>query len=84
MKHYEFHVIDDEDGIVIYDESDDYFPGDGRIFDGTDELDMDYILEYEKQQEARKAAELRHQRWISAGVIACVILYIALVTYIAF
>ena len=46
MKDYEFHVIDDEDGIVIFDESDDYFPGDGRIFYGNDELDRDYILEY--------------------------------------
>ena len=84
MKDYEFHVIEDEDGIVIFDESDDYFPGEGRIFDGDDELDMYYILEYEKRQEARKAADQRHQRWISAGVIAGVILYIALVTYIAF
>ena len=75
-----FTIIEDEDGIVIYDESDDYVPKESQMVDDGDELDMEYLLKHEKQQ----AAESQKQRWISAGVIAGVILFITVVCYINF
>lgn len=84
MTREDFKIIEDEDGIVIYDESDDYVPEENQIVDDDDELDMEYILEYEKQQAAQVADENKRQRWISAGVIAGVILFITAVCYINF
>lgn len=84
MTREDFTIIEDENGIVIYDESDDYVPEENQIVDDNDELDMEYILEYERQQAAQVADENKMQRWISAGVIAGVILFITAVCYINF
>lgn len=78
-----FRIVEDEDGIVIYDQSDDFVPGEEGILD-DDDLDMDYIREYEKRQAEKKTAESHQQKWVSAGVIAAVILFIMLVSYINF
>lgn len=84
MTRKDFTIIENEDGIVIYDESDDYVPEENQIVDDDDELDMEYILEYEKQQAAQVSDENKRQRRISAGVIAGVILFITTVCYINF
>lgn len=84
MAREEFTIIEDKDGIVIYDESDDYVPEENQIVDDDDELDMEYILEYEKLHTARVAAENKKQRWVSTGVIVGVILFITAVCYINF
>lgn len=84
MAREEFTIIEDKDGIVIYDESDDYVPEENQIVDDDDELDMEYILEYEKQDAAREAAENKKQRRVSTGVIVGVILFITAVCYINF
>lgn len=84
MTREDFRIIEDEEGIVIYDESDDYVPEENQIVNDDDELDMEYILEYEKQQAAQVAAENKKQRWVSTGVIAGVVLFITAVCYINF
>lgn len=84
MERENFTIIEDADGIVIFDGSDDYVPEENQIVDNDDELDMEYILEYEKQQAARVAVENQKHRWVSAGVIAGVILFITAVCYINF
>lgn len=76
-----FEVVEDKDGIVIYDESDDYDPGEEQIIDEDDELDIDYILREAKRQEAQAAEEKRKQRWVSAGVIVAVVAFIAGICY---
>lgn len=83
MNKEDFRIEKDEDGIVIYDQSDDFVPGEGNII-GDDDLDMDYIREYEKRQAEKKGADTRQQRWVSVGVIAGVILFIMTVSYINF
>ena len=79
-----FKVVEDEEGIVIYVESDDYNPGEEQIIDDDDELDYDYIRRYEKLQEKQQAEEKRQQRWVSVGVIAGIIVFIAGISYFNF
>lgn len=83
MNKKDFRIIEDGDGTVIYDESDDFVPDEDIIIDDED-LDMDYIREYEKRQAKKKGADMRQQRWVSVGVIAGVILFIVTVSYINF
>lgn len=83
MNAYIFKKIE-KDGIVLYDESDDFDPGEAQILDEDDELDADYLLRETERQEVRQAEECRKQRWISAGVIAAVAAFIAGVCYINF
>ena len=78
-----FKIIE-EDGIVVYDESDDFVPGEEQILDEEDELDTDYLMRETARQEARQAEENRKQRWISAGVIVAVATFISIVCYINF
>ena len=82
MKNGQFNVIEDEDGIILYDESDDYLPREAE--DNDDELDIEYLIEEQKRQDALKTAEDRKQRRVSFGVIAGVILFIAVVFYFNF
>lgn len=74
----------EEDGIVIFDESDDFNPGEVQVFDGEDELDVEYLLRETKRQEAQQSEENQKQRWVSVGVIAVVVAFIAGVCYINF
>lgn len=74
----------EEDGIVVYDESDDFVPGETQILDEDDEFDTDYLLRETARQEARHAEESRRQRYISVGVIAAVIIFITGVIYFNF
>lgn len=83
MNKKEFRIIEDGDGTVIYDESDDFVPDEDNIIDDED-LDMDYIREYEKRQADKTTSSVRQQRWVSVGVIAGVILFIITVSYINF
>lgn len=76
-------IVEDEDGIVIYDESDDLVPGEDVILD-DDDLDMDYIREYEKRQAEKKTAESHQKKWVSVGVIAAIVLFIMAIYYINF
>lgn len=74
----------EKDGIVVYDESDDFVPGEEQILDEEDELDTDYLLQETARQEARHAEERRRQMYVSVGVIAAVIIFIAGVFYFNF
>ncbi len=91
-----FDVIE-EDGVVIYDESDDYDPGEDEDnpCENTDEGEFrlltneeiftdEYMQEYARKMDAQIAKEKRYQRLISIGVVVGVILFIAFVTYINF
>lgn len=72
----------EEDSIIVYDESDDFDPEETQILDEEDELDTDYLLRETARQEARHADERRRQSYISAGVIAAVIIFIGAVCLI--
>lgn len=78
-----FKIIE-EDGIVIYDESDDFVPGETKKLIDEDQLDTDYLLRETARQEIKQAEERRKQRWISTGVIMAVVAFIAGVCYINF
>lgn len=78
-----FKIIE-EDSIVVYDQSDDFVPGETRILDEEDDLDTDYLLRETARQEVRHAEESRRQRYISVGVIAAVIIFITGVIYFNF
>lgn len=80
MKH-NFKKIE-EDGITIYDESDDFFSGEEHILEVDDEIDIEYFERAWNEQQEREAAEARSQRWVSVSVIVGIILYIIAVCYI--
>lgn len=77
-------VVRDEEGIVIFDRSDDFDPGEVQILNEEDELDTDYLLRETARQEAQQEKERKTQCWVSAGVIAAVVAFIAGVCYINF
>lgn len=77
-------VVRDEEGIVIFDRSDDFDPGEVQILNEDDELDTDYLLRETARQEAQQEKERKTQCWVSAGVIAAVVAFIAGVCYINF
>lgn len=83
MKTERFKTIE-EDGIVIFDESDDLVPGEAQILDEDDELDVEYLLRETARQEEQEAEEKRKHRWVSAGVIAVMVIFIAGVCYFNF
>lgn len=93
MKEREFEIIE-EDGVVIYDESDDYDPGEDeeihaepggfRLMSNEEIFTDEYMRNYAKKMDEKIAREKRSQCLISVGVIVAIILYIALITYINF
>lgn len=84
MEKDRFKIVEDEDGVIIYDESDDYVPGEEEILDEDNELDTEYILRESKRQEAQEAEEKHRQKWISAGVIIAMVAFIAGICFINF
>lgn len=74
----------EEDGIIIFDESDDFVPGELEVLDEEDELEVEYLLRETARQEEHEAEEKRKQRWIFASVVAVVVSFIAVVSYINF
>lgn len=79
-----FSIVTDDDGIVVYDKSDDFDPEEMQVLDEDDELDTEYLLRETACQEAKQAAEHRRQRRVSVGVIVAVAAFIAGVFYINF
>lgn len=74
----------EKDGIVIFDGSDDFVPGEAQILNEDDELDVDYLLRETARQEEQEAEEKGKQRWISVAVITVVVSFIVAVSYINF
>ena len=91
MKHFE---MIEEDGIMVYDGSDDYDPGedencaseDGgfRLMDNEEIFTDEYMREYDRKMDAKKAKEKRVQRLISIGVISGIIIYTVILSLIFF
>lgn len=88
----EFDIIE-EDGVILYDESDDYDPGedepnsnDGgfRLMTNEEIFTDEYMREYDRKMEAKIAKEKRTQRLISIGVITGIIFYTAILSLIIF
>lgn len=89
----QFEVIE-EDGVVIFDESDDYDPGEDeikqsepggfRLMTNEEIFTDEYMEEYAKKMDGQIAREQRTQRLISVGVIVTVVLFIGLITFIKF
>ena len=80
----QFHV-EEEDGVVIYDESDDYDPGEDeeikteegfRLPDNEEIFTDEYMQDFSKKMDTKIALEKRTQRLISVCVIIGVIAYI--------
>lgn len=92
MAKREFDIIE-EDGVIIYDASDDYDPGedeqtqtDGefRLMTNEEIFTDEYMREYDRKMEAKIAREKRTQRLTSIGVVSGVIIYTAILTLIFF
>ncbi|MDE5785602.1 MAG: hypothetical protein K2H98_03630 [Duncaniella sp.] len=73
----------EEDGIVIFDESDDYVHDEYHGID-KEEIDIDYLLNQTRIQEYQKIIDQKHQRLISVGVIVAIIIFITIVSYLCF
>lgn len=84
----------EEYGVVIHDESDDFDPGQEeatqtevggfRIRTNEEIFTDEYMQDYARKMDNQIAREKRIQRFISVGVIAAVILFIGLISYINF
>lgn len=92
-------MVEDEDGIVIYDESDDYDPAEGddveedesaeseegfRLMTNKEIFTEEYMEEYARKMDAKIAKEKRTDRLISVGVILAIILITSLFIFINF
>lgn len=82
-------TIVEEDGIVIYDESDDYDPAEDNISESslkTNEeiFTEEYMMKFSQEMDYKIVREKRNQRLVSISVIFTIILYISLLTYIFF
>ncbi len=84
-----FEIIE-EDDVVIYDESDDYDPGED---DGSEEFRLmtneeiftdEYMQAYAEEMDAKIKREKRNDRLVSIGVVAGVITFVAIITYLNF
>lgn len=84
MKKEKYSIIRDEEDLVIFDESDDFVPGELEVLNEEDELDVDYLLRKTAHQEEQAIREKRIQRWVSVGVITAVVAFIAGACYINF
>ncbi|MDE6560935.1 MAG: hypothetical protein K2K75_06125 [Muribaculaceae bacterium] len=89
----QFDMIE-EDGVVIYDESDDYDPGQNEseqaeeggfsLMTNEEIFTDEYMQNYAKKMDAQIDREKRMQRLISIGVIIAVILFVGIISYINF
>ncbi len=91
----EFDMIE-EDGVVIYDESDDYDPGEDedvklessekdcgfRLLTNEEIFTDEYMRNYARKMDEEMAREKRIQCLISVGMIVGIVLFIAAVSYI--
>lgn len=81
MNMKKFHKIEDEEGVVIYDESDDYDPAENEISDNAmttnEEIFTDeYMDEYARKMDAKIARMKRNDKITSVGVILFVIILV--------
>lgn len=86
----DFEIVE-EDSIVIYDQSDDYDPGededikteDGFILPDNEEIFTDeYMQDFAQKMDAKIAREKRTQRLVSICVVICVIAYILMMIWL--
>lgn len=90
MKKNKFDIVEDDD-VVIYDESDDYDPGEDsaetgefRLMTNEEIFTDEYMQDYAAKMDAKIAREKRNDRLISIAVIIGIILFVAAVVYINF
>lgn len=79
MSEKKFETIE-EDGVIIYDESDDYAPDEDdasefRLMTNEEIFTDEYIRDYAARMDAKIAREKRIHRLISIGVILGIIAY---------
>lgn len=77
MSKEKFETIEDADGIVFYDESDDYVAGER---DNDDIFTDEYMQAFSEKMDAQIAREKRNQKIISVGTIVAVLAFIAALT----
>lgn len=72
-----YDIEEDAEGIVVYDESDDFDPAEG----GADETFTDeYMLAFAEKMDAQIVLEKRNDKMISVGVIVGGVAFAAAVT----
>lgn len=85
MKRHKQFLVEEEDGVVIYDESDDYDPGEDeeikteggfQLPDNEEIFTDEYMQDFSKKMDTKIALEKRTQRLISVCVIIGIIAYI--------
>lgn len=85
-------IITDNDGVVIYDPSDDMddsaiiqeADGTYRLLENEEIFTDEYMQEFDRRQEAKQAKMRRDDRIISVCVIASIIAFTALLVWIFF
>lgn len=82
MEEKHFKIIE-EDGLVIFDGSDDYVPEE-EIIDDKDELDIEYLLRASMLQGETKSSEKGNDFMVSCGVVLVTVLYVAALCLIYF
>lgn len=79
----------EEDGIIIYDESDDYVPeeeddSEFRLLSNEEIFTEEYMHDYAARMDAKIAGEKRIQRLISIGVVLAIIAYTGFLIAVVF
>lgn len=81
MSNKKIEIVEDADGIVLYDGSDDFVPEENENDDiFTDE----YMQAFADKMDAQIAREKRNDRIISVGTVIVVLGFIAAITAVCF
>lgn len=84
-----FEIIE-EDDVVIYDERDDYDPGEDEeseefhLMTNEEIFTDEYMQAYAAEMDSKIRREKRNDRLISIGVVAGVIVFVASIAYFNF
>ena len=76
MDNNSFKIIE-EDGLIIFDGSDDYVPGE-KFIDDNDELDIEYLLRVTELNDEIKSAGKAKGTLVSCAIVLFVVLYVGL------
>lgn len=86
----DFEIVE-EDGIVIYDQSDDYDPGEDEDINTDDDFILpdneeiftdEYMQDFAQKMDAKIAREKRTQRLVSICVVIGIIAYILMMIWL--
>ena len=88
MAERKFEILE-EDRIIVYDETDDYDPGEEEtsefhLITNEEIFTEEYMQDYSAKMDAKIAREKRTQGLISAGVIIAIVIYVSVMVAVIF